>query len=285
MGAPLLPAEAEKRKKLHPRLADAQPSDKVEKLRPGFRTLEARLVLHDRHHRGQSSFSKPRQGGDNFSECPPTADRVVLLGGHSIEGDSDIQRVAAALESRGEPPHQLPVQENAIGDHRQRSNLQRHVHQRADGGMQKRLTPGEVGLAHSRVPSLVQRPLHLLHGHHRDLRRLWPAADEAMSARNVAEGPGDLDPEGVHPPERNDGAMSARAAFRTGWRPGACADKRAFHVGGARHGKHPTLPAAVLRTGSGHGQRQHHPRAAGASLLEGQRPAVGLDVLPTQGKA
>ena len=140
---------------------------------------------------------------------------IVLRSAHTVERHAQVERIARAPEAVCQKGDERLVEQDAVGDDGERRCCEREVDETPDLRMEQRLTAGEVDLPHPEGGAFGERALHLLHAHHRDLVGLWTTGDEAVAAGDVAEGAGDLQPEGVEPTEPDRRAhWSARAAQR-----------------------------------------------------------------------
>ena len=166
-------------------------------------------------HRDDRQHAMPYQQLDTTHgpvKCPGAPDRVVGGCVGSVDRHAKLEAVRPPLLGRPQPLKPLVLQHRRVGQYRGRAISQGQLQHRDQLGIQKRLAPGEVILAHTPRDRFGQHLLDRLQRQEAERVVVRAAADEAVRAGQVAERAGDLEPEFVQATQFNPARLGHRIA-------------------------------------------------------------------------
>jgi len=192
-----LGADLEDRQDLEPRPLDSQLAEQLEEaLLAGVGTRLA-ADFGDGDDRVEARRHEIADAAENALEGAGAADGIVARGVVAVERDAEVERIVGRLLHRLEPGAARGGEEQAVGQHVGRSDLQRRLQDRLHVRIEERLAAGEVVLPDAERGGFVERALHRVQPHHFVRMVGRRAGDEAVRAGEVADRAAHLEPEGV----------------------------------------------------------------------------------------
>jgi hypothetical protein len=201
-----LGAELEDGQHLESRFADSQTAQQLEKALLALERAVVLVYLGDGDDGIETRRNQIRDSLQDLPEGTVATDGVVGLGAVAVERDAEVERVVGLLGEVADSLAALEIQEQAVGQHRHRSDPQGMVENRLHLRVQEGLATGEVELLDAEALGLLEIAQNRLQGEELVGPVGGRAGDETVSAGQIAERTRHLEPESIERAQADPGS-------------------------------------------------------------------------------